>query len=1117
MESFPPGGTDDASVDAPGRDAYWPVSRVTGRASAPLAPTVLYVPLWQPCELPPVGAAEESTWVVLCALGSLLNAVGDRLRSMGASVMTVWPGGLAKLGHESEAALLRRPELEGRQLRIVLSSSYFSAPHATDSSGLAHVCLQAARTVTAIAAERHAASTWLVTEASQIVTAGDEPHVAAAALWGVFKTALSEYPGRFGGSIDVPARQGTAADAESADVLAQLCKASVSDRVLAVRRGRVYRERLQILSGPAKRFQPRANAAYLVSGAFGSIGLILARLLLERDAGGLILQASRPPSSEQLQQIATWNAQGARIGVLIHELSTADGEAKIGAALAELGLPLGGIFHLAAVRADAPLAMLDHESWMAPIAAKHDSLRLLRRLARKAQVDTCVYFCSLGAMLGLAAQANRVAANAALQSIVQEDRRAGLPATCILWGPWAEALPANEQQKRRLLRYGLKLLDPRTVRDMFDAAVTADQALCIAAQVDWRQLAKSAPHLSWLEEVGGAAAPSNAAALETAASESPRAKLPPAAFLLSAPRSGSTLLRAMLAGHTQLFAPPELHLLQFDTMRQRSVALSESGLDEGLIGAYMELTGATAEAARQQVQQWVDDDLPVTDVYAALQRLAGSRLLVEKSPSYAMNADALADIERWFDAAKYIHLTRDPHGMIESFQRMRMYRMFGDGADTAHASGEFVWSTCNRNLLKLQAAIPADRWFTVSYEHLVQAPQSLMRELCEFLEVSFESGVLTPHAQRRKMDSIKPRGLPMGDPNFPRRHGIVPALAEVDPAWRVNHPLGPATQAVAGKLGYTKALTQGVPWMSGCRETSLDTGGRRASICQWGSPAGTPVLILHGWQDQGAAWAAVARNLADAGYRVLAPDLRQHGRDRDFVSHRPSIFDFLADTHALIHTQRLARVHVIGHSFGCLVAALLSVANPAQVASLALMEPMLPEDTPLESADVLRRHLTELARPLQMIRHDSLQAVARRLQYGYANLPGEALQALTSRIAEPDGGGYVCPMLERGGIRLAAALRDVERNRFLALLSKLEVPVLWLRGARSTQRRERDDRELEMALPAAQIGDIEAGHNLHIDAPAIVGTVLADFFAHALHDADAVVAEIRESPAELKT
>ena len=39
---------------------------------------------------------------------------------------------------------------------------------------------------------------------------------------------------------------------------------------------------------------------------------------------------------------------------------------------------------------------------------------------------------------------------------------------------------------------------------------------------------------------------------------------------------GSTLLRVMLAGHPRLFAPPEIELLTFNTMRERADVLERS-------------------------------------------------------------------------------------------------------------------------------------------------------------------------------------------------------------------------------------------------------------------------------------------------------------------------------------------------------------------------------------------------------------------------------------------------------------------------------------------------------------------------------------------------------------
>src|SRR5262249_31795750 len=51
-------------------------------------------------------------------------------------------------------------------------------------------------------------------------------------------------------------------------------------------------------------------------------------------------------------------------------------------------------------------------------------------------------------------------------------------------------------------------------------------------------------------------------------------KNPHAIFILSPPRSGSTLSRVMLGGHPQLFAPPELQLLNFNTLAERKAVLS---------------------------------------------------------------------------------------------------------------------------------------------------------------------------------------------------------------------------------------------------------------------------------------------------------------------------------------------------------------------------------------------------------------------------------------------------------------------------------------------------------------------------------------------------------------
>ncbi|MBM3288790.1 MAG: SDR family NAD(P)-dependent oxidoreductase, partial [Candidatus Hydrogenedentes bacterium] len=174
----------------------------------------------------------------------------------------------------------------------------------------------------------------------------------------------------------------------------------------------------------------------------------------------------------------------------------------------------------------------------------------------------------------------------------------------------------------------------------------------------------------------------------------PAVRNTPAVFLLSAPRSGSTLLRVMLAGHPGLFSPPELHLLPYNTMREWRDGLESSYLGEGLARAWMELCGCSAEEAKAIVDAYVESDAPIERVYADLQKAAAPRLLADKSPSYGEAIDILEHAERAFDGAKYVHLVRHPYSVIESFVRNRIDRLVaGANADSdAMAVGEDVWA-----------------------------------------------------------------------------------------------------------------------------------------------------------------------------------------------------------------------------------------------------------------------------------------------------------------------------------------------------------------------------------------------------------------------------------------
>jgi pimeloyl-ACP methyl ester carboxylesterase len=189
-------------------------------------------------------------------------------------------------------------------------------------------------------------------------------------------------------------------------------------------------------------------------------------------------------------------------------------------------------------------------------------------------------------------------------------------------------------------------------------------------------------------------------------------------------------------------------------------------------------------------------------------------------------------------------------------------------------------------------------------------------------------------------------------------------------------------------------------------------------------------------------------------------------------------------------------VHLLGHSFGSVIAAMLAAADHDTFASLTLVEPILPEDaTSVAPADALRRHLSDLFHVETPAHHATLDAVAQRLRLGFTALPVEASQALAARIADPTPDGQVCPTLEHSGARLVAALRDIDRARYQALLATLDLPLLWLRGSHSPHRRARDDAALHASLRTARLQELDGGHNLHLDASNALSDALLAFFA----------------------
>jgi 3-oxoadipate enol-lactonase len=127
---------------------------------------------------------------------------------------------------------------------------------------------------------------------------------------------------------------------------------------------------------------------------------------------------------------------------------------------------------------------------------------------------------------------------------------------------------------------------------------------------------------------------------------------------------------------------------------------------------------------------------------------------------------------------------------------------------------------------------------------------------------------------------------------------------------------------------------------------------------------GPPLVLLHGLGGTSNSFQAMLPALA--GFRVVRPDLP--GAGRSVTPHQKITVDFLVQAveTAAVHLG-VNRAHLVGHSFGTLIAQHLAARHPERVASLTLFGPIL------EPHDAARQRLSDRA---VMARQEGMAAVA---------------------------------------------------------------------------------------------------------------------------------------------
>ncbi|MBL1102859.1 type I polyketide synthase, partial [Streptomyces coffeae] len=343
-----------------------------------------------------------------------------------------------------------------------------------------------------LADERFDTTRLAIVTRGAIATTADEDvrDIAQAAVWGLVRSAQSENPDRIV-LVDLDD------EATSLDVLPSAL--ATGEPQLALRSGVASAPRLARVQQSVVDDPGFGSGAVLITGATGTLGGLVARhLVTERGVQSLLLVSRRGAAAEGADELhdelVTLGAE-----VTFAACDVADRNA-VAALLAEH--QVSAVVHTAGVLDDATIGSLTPDRIDEVFRPKVDAAWHLHELTR--DLSAFVLFSSAAGVFGGAGQGNYAAANTFLDALAQHRRAAGLPATSLAWGLWADAsgMAGNldETDVRRITSGGMIPIGAAEGLALFDAAGSTGRALLAPVPLDLPVLHRQArsqpvPHM----------------------------------------------------------------------------------------------------------------------------------------------------------------------------------------------------------------------------------------------------------------------------------------------------------------------------------------------------------------------------------------------------------------------------------------------------------------------------------------------------------------------------------------------------------------------------------------------------------------------------------------------
>jgi hypothetical protein len=266
-------------------------------------------------------------------------------------------------------------------------------------------------------------------------------------------------------------------------------------------------------------------------------------------------------------------------------------------------------------------------------------------------------------------------------------------------------------------------------------------------------------------------------------------------FIVGNSRSGTTMLGRVFGNHSLVHTFGELHFFehQLDTVAMRSrgdwvlprlVAMLERLITSARAGFFSKVSPGRYAVEAETIIRASNSAGPVTVYRTFLEyetKAHGKRIPCEQTPRYLFFAD---EILMAFPDAKIINMVRDPRDVLLS-QKNKWRRRFLGAKNIPLTEAlrawvnyhpytiSMLWSGALRKGLEME---PHPRFKTVRFEDLLGTPEKTVQELCDFLGLGYEPGmVAVPQVGSSSgHDSPARKGIDGGRVGGWRKGGLTP-------------------------------------------------------------------------------------------------------------------------------------------------------------------------------------------------------------------------------------------------------------------------------------------------------------------------------------------------------